>query len=118
MIGNDVDIEEIKDIYEKGQFSLNGAIYHILNMTHKQRRKVFAYFTSIHKQLSVGDFGFMDTVEFDAIEETISNLVTYDGSLISKIPNHWDQHPGDYMTFVITTMGVISYPFLAGNLGG
>lgn len=108
----------IKAVYDDGKADIGENSYVFTNMTHKNRRAVFAFYTGCTKQIQSGDFGFMDTPEFDRIEKIISDHVTVDDSLLSKKSTHWEQYPGEYVLFIQTAMPVISYPFLAGSRTG
>lgn len=103
----------IKAVYEDGEAEINGRLYTLTKTTHKKRRKIFAFFTSIKE----GDFSFLESKEFEGVEELINNIVTFDGSLISRLPTHWEDYPEDYIVFVTTMMGALSYPFLKGAAG-
>jgi len=39
--------------------------------------------------------------------------VLFEGAQISKLPNIWDEQPEDYVIFITTMLGAISYPFWA-----
>lgn len=109
--------DELKAIYEDGCATINGRDYTITNVNHKKRRKVFSYFTHVQKDLQNQDMWFLDSPQWDSVESVIENIVTFDGMLLSKLPDHWDKYPQDYLPFVTSMLGAISYPFLAGNSG-
>lgn len=109
--------EQIKAVHEDGCATINGRDYRITNVNHKKRRKVFSYFTHVQHDLNNRDFWFLESPEWASIEEVISNIVTFDGQLLSKLPDHWEKHPEDYLLFIQTMLGAISYPFLAGVSG-
>lgn len=106
---------QIKAVFEDGVATINGRDYVFTKATHKKRLKVFSYFTGIKGMIEKQDFSFMGNDDFDAVMDIIENLVTFDNSLLSKRPQHWDEYPQDYMMFVTTALGVISYPFLQGG---
>lgn len=109
----------IKAIYEDGEAEINGRVYTFNKMTHKQRRKVFAYYTHVAAAVQSNDFSFLDTPAFEPVEDAINKAVSVKGSLLSKISDaHWLDYPEDYITFIGTAMGVISYPFLQGSSTG
>lgn len=111
--------EMVKAIVEDGEAEINGNVYKFTKFTHKERKKVFAFFTSIAGQLQNGDMSFIDFERFDKIEEIISKHVTYKGSLLSVIGNsHWEENPGDYIPFVSVALQVISFPFMPANATG
>lgn len=107
----------IRQVYEDGVAEINGREYHITKLTHKKRRKVFAFFTHVQADLQKHDFSFLDSEQWAGVENVIENVVIFNDSLLSKLPEHWNTYPGDYLIFVSTMLGVISYPFLAG-IGG
>lgn len=112
----DEALAQIKAVYEDGEVTLpSGRSYTFTKATHKKRLKVFSYFTGVREMISRQDFSFMGTEEYDRVEAIISDLVLYDGTLLSKRTNHWNEFPQDYMLFVTTALGVISYPFLQGE---
>lgn len=108
----------IKAVYDDGVAEINGREYHFTKMRHEKRRRIFAFYTSIANELQSGSFAFLDSKNFSDIEKLINDSILFDGSLISKMPDHWDEYPEDYITFVSTALGVISYPFLRGNSSG
>lgn len=108
----------IRDIYEDKVATINGNDYEFTKCTHNDRRKVFAFFSSIQRQVQQGDFSFLDRPDFHAVEKTMCDRITFDGVPISKRPTHWEEYPGDYLQFISVAMGVISYPFMQGVAGG
>lgn len=111
-------LEMVRDVYEDGEAEINGRTYQLTKTNHKKRRKVFAFTSKIGPQMQRGDFSWMDSPEFASVEETINNIVMFDGDLLSRRPDHWDEYPEDYMIFIPTVLGAISYPFMKGAGGG
>lgn len=109
-------LEQIKAVYDDGFAEINGREYHFLKMRHEQRRKVFAFYTAVAHEVQSGSFAFMDTPKFAEVEKVMFNSITFDGSLISKLPEHWEEYAEDYVTLVATALGVMSFPFLRGRL--
>jgi len=106
----------IKNVYEDSELEIHGGRkYQFLKMTHKNRRKVFAFFTKVQMQISMGDYSFMDTPEFDAVEKVMHLSITFEGSGLDKLTDHWERYPEDYVMLTVTALQVMSYPFLAGN---
>lgn len=105
----------LKAVYDDGFAEINGTKYTFTKMTHKERRSVCAYYTTVSPLIQSQQYGFMDTPEFERVEKIIEGHVTIDGSALSKLPEHWDRNPGDYLMFITTALGVISYPFFAGG---
>lgn len=108
-------LAQIRAVYEDGTAIVNGREYTFTKATHKKRLKVFSYFTGVREMMSRQDFSFMGEESYEKIEQIVSELVTFEGTLLSKKPNHWNEFPQDYMVFMTTALGVISYPFLQGE---
>ncbi|MBL1319594.1 MAG: hypothetical protein JKY80_01930 [Mariprofundaceae bacterium] len=108
--------EMIKGIYDDGLAEINGREYKFTVMTHKKRRKVFAFYTKIAAKLQGNDFSFLDSDEFEAVESVINDSVTFNDSLLSRLGDaHWEKHPDDYLAFIGVALSVISYPFIQGR---
>jgi len=116
------NVEKAKDmmkaVHEDKCAEINGREYHLTNLTHIKRRKVFSYFTHVQNDLQRGDLWFLESPEWTEVEKVISNCILFDGDLLSKRKDHWEEYPEDYMLFIQTMMGAISYPFLSGISGG
>ena len=111
-------MEMIKAVYEDGFAEINEREYHFLKMRHQQRRSVFAFFSSIQRDIQRQDFSFLDDPRFKNVEKIIESSVSFNDSLLAKLPNHWDEYPQDYLTFVSTALAVISYPFMPASATG
>ena len=108
-------LEMIKAVYKDGFAEINGNRYDFAAMTHKKRRKVFAFFTGIASELSRQSLEFLDTDRFEEIERLMFDYVLYDGVQLSKQPDHFEAFPGDYVMVVTTALQVISLPFMGGS---
>ena len=108
----------LKSVHDDKCAEINGRQYHITKVNHKKRRKVFAFFSKVQNDVKYGNMWFLDSQEWADVEKTIENVVTFEGNLLSKLPDHWDNYPEDYLVFVSTMMGALSYPFLSGFTGG
>lgn len=104
----------IQGVYDDGFATINGRDYAFLKMTHEKRRKVFAFYSSVGRQVAEQSFGFLDWPEFAAVERVIFDFITFDGHLLSKRRDHFEEYPEDYLVLITTAMGVMSYPFLRG----
>jgi len=105
----------LKAVYDDGFAEINGRKYVFNKTTHKKRLKVFAFFTSVQHLMSNGNFSFMDGEEFDSVVDVIGGVVSIDNELLIKKKFHWEEYPEDYLKFITTALGVISYPFLDVN---
>ena len=109
-------LANLKEIYDDKTATINGRDYKFTTTVHAKRVEVFSFYTSIQQSMGLGDMSFLDTDRFRAILKTMGDIVLFDGDKLNNIKNHWDLYPEDYVAFVTSAMGVISYPFLAGNL--
>ena len=108
----------LKAVHDDKCAEINGREYHITKINHIKRRKVFAFYSHIQHAVAKGDFWFMESDDWRDVEKVIENAVTFDGDLLSKRQGHWDEYPEDYLLFVQTMLGALSYPFLSGISGG
>lgn len=108
-------LDMIKAVYKDGFAEINGNRYDFAVMTHKKRRKVFAFFTGIASELSRQSLEFLDTERFEEIERLMFDYVLYDGVQLSKQAEHFESFPGDYVMVVTTALQVISLPFMGGS---
>ena len=108
-------LEQIKAVYDDKEAEINGRKYLFTKVTHQKRLPVFSYFTSIQNKLNAGDFSFFAEKEWGGIQRIIDNVVMYEGDLLGKLPEHWENYPEDFITFYSVAMGVMSYPFLPGK---
>lgn len=109
---------KIKEVFDDQCAEINGREYKFIKMAHKQRRKVFAYSSSITPELTKGNLSFLDSNEFVPVERVISESIMFDGMALDKLEQHWEKFPEDYMTLLTTAMAVMSYPFTRGGAGG
>jgi len=108
-------LEMIKAVYDDGFADINGNRYEFASMTHKKRRKVFAFFTGIASELSRQSMEFLDTERFEEIERVMLDYILFDGVQLSKQPEHFESFAGDYILLITTALQVISLPFMAGS---
>lgn len=108
-------LEMIKAVYKDGFAEINGNRYGFAAMTHKKRRKVFAFFTGIASELSRQSLEFLDSERFEEIERLMFDYVLFDGVQLSKQQEHFESFPGDYVMLITTALQVISLPFMGGS---
>lgn len=109
-------LDMIKEIFEDGEAEINGNKYKFLTMTHKERRKIFAFYTKVSSQVTSRDMSFLSSPEFEEIEKIINLRVSYNDSLLDRLgDSHWEKYPQDYVTFVTIALTVISYPYFPAN---
>lgn len=106
----------VVDIAKEGKMTLNGCEYVLTNATHKSRLAVFAFFTKIMPYLAEANFDFINLPDWEKVNGILETLWVVDGFSISKLPNHWDEHPENWAKFVQLGMQVVAYPLLQGTL--
>lgn len=109
---------QAREIFEAGEVEINGRVYAFTKVRHEKRVEVFALFSSVGSQLSVGDFSCITTPNFKHVQKIMFDAITFDGDLLSRLPNHFEDYPEDYIELIGTSMGVMSYPFLRGGITG
>lgn len=102
----------VRAVYEDGVAEVNGRKYKFHKMTHVERRKVFAFYTSVQRQIGSQDFSFLDTPQYANVEEVMWSNISLDGVMVSKARDHWEEFPEDYINLLSVAMGVMSYPFI------
>lgn len=108
-------LEMVKQVCDDKEAEINGRKYKIHKLTHKKRLKVFAFYTSIKKDIMNKSYSFLGTDEWLTIENIICGAITYNDTVLTKIDNHWEKYPQDYLIFISTMLTVFSYPFLSVN---
>lgn len=112
---HDQAVDIIADCYNDKQATINGRDYDFMKCNHFQRLKVFAYASEHAEEMQRGKIGFMGTGQWREIQETIEKVVNFNDSALSKLKNHWEEYPEDYMQLMTVAIGVISYPFSKGS---
>jgi len=105
-------LAQIQRVYEDSKAEINGREYEFHRMTHKERRKVFAFFSKIQDDMNKGSFWWLESSDFADVEQVIERNVTFNGVALAKLDNHWENYPQDYILFITTALGTISYPFM------
>lgn len=108
----------IKAVADDGVATINDRDYEIKKFNHVDRTTVFAFYSRIGNQIKAGDFSFLTDDQFSKVMKIIEDRVIFDGMQISKMRNHWDEYPEDYLQFVSTMLAVVSYPFMRAAVGG
>lgn len=108
------ELDMIKSVHDDGCATINGRTYTFGTFTHKKRLRVFAFSSSLGAEVSTGSFAFLASPEFQAINDLICENTLFDGMQISKLPEHWEKYPDDFIKFIMIAMGAISYPFARG----
>jgi len=106
-------LQKYKDIYDSKELVINGRSYRLTKTTHAKRLKVFSFSTALERE----GVSFFNDPMFVEVEGIINNIVLYDGELISKRKEHWDDYPEDYVIYITHMVVALSYPFLKGLAG-
>lgn len=111
-------LANLRAIYDDKCAEINGRKYVFAQMTHLKRRDVFAFYSSIGENIKDQNYAFLTRPDFAKVESIIAENVTFDGMQLSKLPDHWDKYPQDYVTFITMALAVVSFPFLPGAVTG
>jgi len=104
----------LKEINDKGLAIINGRSYEIMSFTHKKRVKIWSYWTSVTVLIEVGNYSFMDSDKFREIEPILFENIVFEKNKLSDA--HFEKYPSDYINFITTMLGAISYPFFSESL--
>lgn len=110
-------IAQMKAVCEDGVATINGRDYKITAMTHSERVKVFSFYASPSNTAAMNSFEFLDDPKYKEVEKVMFNRITLYDMQLSKLPNHFEEYPEDYIILISTAMGAMSYPFMRG-VGG
>lgn len=108
---------QMKSVLDDGVATINGRDYVFTAMTHAERVKVFSFYSSPANTAANNSFEFLDDPKYKEVEKVMFNRLNFDGMQLSKIPNHFETYPEDYLQVISTAMGVMSYPFMKGVSG-
>lgn len=108
-------MRKAKELYDAGEFEVNGRIYELAKMRHQQRLQVFAFYSEHVNQIMSGNFSCLVGDYFQKqVQKTMFDAVLFEDMQLSKIRDHWEEYPEDFLQVVATAMGVMSYPFMGG----
>lgn len=110
-------MDQMKAVLDDGVATVNGRDYTFTPMTHSERVKVFSFYSSPANTAAQNSFEFLDDPKYKEVEKVMFNRINFDGMQLSKLPNHFENYPEDYLQVVSTAMGVMSYPFMRGVSG-
>lgn len=107
-------LSPIKAVYDDKEMIINGRTYVFTKTNHATRLKIFAFFSQIQQEISEHNFAFLGRPEWPKIEREIFRVITHDDMSMDKLDGYFndEEHASDYLKFIVTAMGVISYPFL------
>lgn len=110
------ELNQIKEIYEQGFIEINGREYYFEKAKHRERIKVFAYFSQIQSDIAVGNFHFLDDDKFKRTMRIIDKYFLYDDIPIDKREGHFDQYEEDFLEYVAFSMTLFCFPLVRGKL--
>lgn len=107
--------KQAKAIYDAGQFDVNGRTYELVKMRHQKRLQVFSFYSEFGQQVAQGNFACLVGEQFKHVQKVMFEAMLFEGNQLTKLPDHWDDYPEDFLQVVGTAMGVMSYPFIRGS---
>lgn len=99
----------------KEGFTVEGRHYKFNQMPFKIGRKILAYMTTVGDQIERGELGFIDSPKFEnEIEPLLLKYTTVDGFKLDTegMTEHFEEHPSDYLQFVVSAIQGYAAPFL------
>lgn len=110
-------IAQMKAVCEDGVATINGRDYKLTAMTHSERVKVFSFYASPSNTAAINSFEFLDDPKYKEVEKVMFSRITFEDMQLSKLPNHFEEYPEDYILLISTAMGAMSYPFMRAGIG-
>lgn len=106
---NQLPKEVIAQCVADQEFTIADRTYKMLRVPYRNALKVIGAAQQIERgTIVIGDAGWVE------MEKELSRHFMLDNSIISKLPDHFQEHPEDYMTFITYAIGMITYPFMKG----
>ena len=109
-------LKQIEEWSENSYFEINGRRYKISKLSHQFRLEVVAIYSQIESSITMENYGFLINKDFKNIMKKVDERILFEGSQISKLPNHFEEYPEDYLDYVSLSLKVISYPFYKRKL--
>ena len=109
-------LKQIEEWSDNSYFEINGRRYEISKLSHQFRLEVVAIYSQIESSITMGNYGFLINKDFKNVMKKVDERIIFEGSQISKLPNHFEEYPEDYLDYVSLSLKVISYPFYKRKL--
>ncbi len=109
-------IKELDKCLKDSAFTINERVYKISPLSHQFRVEVVSIYSQIEAELLVNNYRCFSDPSFVSIMKKVGERIIFDGSTISKLPNHFEKYSEDYLDYVTMALKVISYPFYRGKL--
>lgn len=106
-------LEQMKAIAADGVLEVNGRTYKIGKYTHAKRVKVFASFSMLMPKGDdeTGNMAVLGTPEFSRGEQVFMDNLLFDNMAVSRMGDHFEKYPEDYLTVLFLGMGAVCVPF-------
>ena len=109
-------LKQLDEWTKNSAFEINGREYKISKLSHQFRLEVVAIYSQIEANLTMGNYGFLMNKDFKELMKKVDSKILFENSQISKLPNHFEEFPEDYLDYVAISLKVISYPFYKTKL--
>jgi hypothetical protein len=112
MLNFNLDDKALAQAFEDGEVVLNGHTYKYNPPT----RKISMQILGLLQKMQAGQFAVGDP-EWEKLETHLFNQLTYDGSMLTRLPQHFEQREfqKDYFPLMGYGAGLVSYPFVYGS---
>lgn len=105
-----VDETKIKEFYENRECVINDRSYRMHDVSNKKALKIIG----LSQQIGEGKAEIGSDIWND-LEEKITTCFSFEQQILSKIPDHFENHKQDYFMFMGYAMAMIAYPFTPGS---
>jgi len=109
-------LKQLEEWHTQGMFTLNDRDYKISKLSHQFRIEVISVYSQIEAQLLTGNYGFLQNEDFKRIMKKVDEKIMFDNMTISKLSNHFEEYPEDYLDYVAISLKVICYPLYKTKL--
>ena len=104
---------KLNEMLEKNGFDIGENKYRFAKMPFKKGRKIFSYMTIIAPMLDRNNLSFIDSEKFeDEIEPVLFKHLLVNDCLLSTLPDHFEEHTGEYEEAIVAAIQGFSAPFL------
>ena len=107
----DTDLDLVKKCYEDKEVTINSVTYKMLDITNQQ---AFDIIGASQELAATG--AILNSPAWKKLESRLFNVFMIDNSMLSKLPRHFEEYRGNYLTFVNYAVAMVSYPFQSGGL--
>ena len=103
--GTELTQEKIKEIYERGSFTIDGFEFEITKMTHLFRFELLGNIAEADKKFNIGSLEYRNKVL-----DKFRSKVLYDGKVLTSVNNFFEDNVELLIPFIEVCTLVFTYP--------